>query len=116
VEDEIVGSCCGGVLGGVWVAAGEEENFEDILESHEFRRELPSDGGCFPTLPLSVAVLSEEPLLAKLGLGVGIGFGLEGVSTGIPLPFVFPFPFPVCAKFGSFSGFVTTGGDGGFEL
>jgi hypothetical protein len=85
--------------------AGEEENFEDILESHEFRRVVPGDGDCFPALPFNVTVLSEDALLAKLGLGVGVGLGLEGVSTG------FPFPFPVCANFCSLSGFVTIGGD-----
>jgi hypothetical protein len=114
-----VGSGDVGVVGCVLFVAGEEENLEEILESHEFRREI-GDGGCFPTLPFSVAVFSDDALRAKLGLGVGIGLGLEGASTGLPLPLLFglpfPFVFPFCANFCSLSGFVTTVGDSGLEL
>jgi len=72
---EVAGT--GGLPGGVWLlcAAGEEENLEEMLESHEFRREVFGDVETFlgTTVPFSVTVFSEELLLVKLGLCIVLG-------------------------------------------
>lgn len=58
----------GGLAGAPWaLCAPGEENFEDMLDSHEFRRDVPGDGDNFGRLPLSVTVFSEDALLEKLG-------------------------------------------------
>jgi hypothetical protein len=59
-------------------APGEEENLEDMLESHEFRRDVFGDVETFfgTTAPFSVTVFSVELDLEKLGLC--IDFGDEG--------------------------------------
>lgn len=65
---------------------GEEENLEDMLESHEFRR--PGDGEAdFGRLPFAAAILSLEGLfLERPGLLFGMGLGAEGsCSAEYPL-------------------------------
>lgn len=59
------------------MVAGEDENLEEKLDSHEFRRE-PGDGEpVFGRLPF-VTVFSVDILLAYPGLLFGVGFGEEG--------------------------------------
>lgn len=100
------GSVEGGVVAGAGGVAGvvltllvlgvEEENLEEILDSHEFRRELLGEGDPdFDMLPFPVPDLSVDPLLANPGLLFGIVFGADGCSAGCP--------FPLCATFTSFS-------------
>lgn len=74
--------------------AGEDENFEDIVDSHEFRRAGGEDKffGRLP-FPFCGIVLSDEPLLGKPGLCIGMGFADVGISVWWPLPF--------CVAFGS---------------
>jgi len=44
-------------------APGEEENFEEILDSQEFRLDVPGDTEpAFGRLPFRVTVFSEEAL------------------------------------------------------
>lgn len=89
----------GGVEGGgfaLFTLGAEEENLEEILDSHEFRRELLGEGDPdFDILPFTFIVLSVDPLRAKPGRLVGIDFGAEGCSAGCA--------FPLCAVFISFS-------------
>ncbi len=62
----VTGGLGGAVLACTWAlwAPGEEENLEDMLDSHEFRRVTFGDGEpAFGRLPLSVTVLSDEPVL-----------------------------------------------------
>lgn len=70
-------------VGTGWLAGGAttllcapaEENFEDILDSHEFRRNEPGDDG-FGEATFNVVVRSEDPLLENVGrLGTGMDFG-----------------------------------------
>ena len=83
----IVASCVsgtegiGGLLGGVVaVCAPWDVNFDDMLDSHEFRRDGLCDGeGDFET-PFMVGVLSEELLLLNPGL-CGMGFECVGDSS-----------------------------------
>ena len=64
------------------------ENLEEMLESHEFRRDVFGDvERFFGRLPFSVTVFSDELLLVKLGR-LGIVFGGVGVCSAVcPLPF-----------------------------
>jgi hypothetical protein len=59
-------------------APGDEENLEDILDSHEFRRDELLGEGDFP--PFIVVVLSVELLLENPGR-CGIGFGDDGGAS-----------------------------------
>lgn len=76
VEGAVVG---GGVV--VPAAPGEEENFEEMDESHELRREMPGEEGLEPLF--NVVVLSVELLREKLGR-CGMGFGAV-VARGVVL-------------------------------
>lgn len=60
---------------------GEEENLDDMLDSHEFRREVvPGDGDFAP--PFCVTVLSVELLLENPGRwGVVLGEAGVGVAS-----------------------------------
>jgi hypothetical protein len=62
----VTGGLGGAALAWAWAlcAPGEEENLEDMLDSHEFRRVPFGDGEpVFGRLPFNVTVLSDEPLL-----------------------------------------------------
>jgi hypothetical protein len=48
------------------------ENFEDMLDNHEFLLDVPGDAEPFVGVRFNVAVFSEEPLRESPGL-VGIG-------------------------------------------
>lgn len=74
--------------------AGVDENLEDMVDSHEFRRPGEEDKffGRLP-FPFCAIVLSDELLLVKPGLCVGMGLGGVGVSVW--------WPFPFCVAFGS---------------
>ena len=70
------GGVVGGVVArGVVVCPGEEENLEDMLDNHEFRRVFGDGDPDFGTLAFKVAVFSVEVLLEKPGLCAGIGLG-----------------------------------------
>jgi hypothetical protein len=48
---------------------GEDENFDEKLESQEFRRPVPGDGDPALAIPkCNVEIFSEETLLEKPGL------------------------------------------------
>ncbi len=84
------GSCAGvavlgtgGLVGGVFplCAPGEDENLDEILDNHEFRRPAFGDGdGGFGMLPFNIAVFSVEMLLEKPGRW-GFGFGAVGATS-----------------------------------
>lgn len=68
-------------------APGEDENLEEMLDNHEFRRPVFGDGdGDFGMLPFNVAVFSGEVLLEKPGRWGGIGFGAVGAASFACLP------------------------------
>ena len=91
-----IGGLPGGVLAGF--APGDVENFDEMLDNHEFRRAEPVDGDTFlDKLPLNVAVLSDDAVLEKPGLCTGIGFGAAGVGS------FDCWSFPFCFDVGSFS-------------
>jgi hypothetical protein len=60
---------------------GEEENFEEMVDSQEFRRDVLGEGEAgFCGVPFSVEVLSVDVLLEKPGRW-GIGFGAVGAGS-----------------------------------
>lgn len=60
-------------------ALGEDENLDEKLDNHEFRRDVLGDGEpVFGRLPFSVTVLSVDELLANPGLLFGIYLGEDG--------------------------------------
>lgn len=81
----IGGSCetgglgVGGVVGGVVppLCVGDEENLEDMLDSHEFRLVLGDGEPDLGMLPFNVWVLSVEALLEKPGRCGGMAFGVD---------------------------------------
>lgn len=75
------------------------ENLEEMLESHELRRDTFGD----VELPFSVAVFSDVLIFGKLGL-LGMVFVDEGVSAACALPF--------CVDFGS----LTEVGEAGWDF
>lgn len=73
----------GGLLfwAGFGCAPGDDENLEEMLDSHEFLRDVVGDGvPDFGRLPFNVIVFSDELLLAKLGRP-GIAFADAGSSA-----------------------------------
>jgi hypothetical protein len=71
------GVVAGGVCCGVW--APGEENFEEKLDNHEFRRDGLAEGEPdFGRAPFNVTVFSVDELLEKPGRCAGIGFGAAG--------------------------------------
>jgi len=61
-----------GLVGEVPELCDPGENFEDMLDSHEFRRWVPGDGDLGP--PFNVAAFSVELLLENPGRpGMGLG-------------------------------------------
>jgi hypothetical protein len=72
------GVVAGGVYCGVW-APGEEENLEEKLDNHEFRRDGLAEGELdFGRGPFNVTAFSVDELLEKPGRCAGIGFGAAG--------------------------------------
>jgi hypothetical protein len=79
------------VAGSEVVCPGEEENFEDILDNHEFRLVVGEGDPALGMLPFvadfsieELEVVLEKPgLCAVIALG-GVGVGSDG---GGPLPF-----------------------------
>jgi hypothetical protein len=61
---------------------GDVENFEEMLDNHEFRRGEFADGDTFfGMLPFNVAALSADVLLEKPGRCCGIGFGAADIGS-----------------------------------
>lgn len=83
----IGGSCdagglgAGGVVGGLLGVCCEEENLEEMLDSHEFRLELGDGDPDLGMLPFKVAIFSVDVLLENPGLCAAIGLG--GVDAAI---------------------------------
>lgn len=60
-------------------APGDEENLEEKLDNHEFRRDVLGEGDtAFGRAPFNVTVFSADGLLEKPGRCAGIGFGAAG--------------------------------------
>lgn len=85
----IGGSCDAGGLGargvvrGVVVCPGDDENLLEILDSHEFRLELGDGDPDLGMFPFNVIVFSVDALLEKPGLCAAIGLGgVEEVGDG----------------------------------
>ena len=89
-----------GVAGDVLLCPGEEENLDDMLESHEFRRELGDGDPDFGMLPFGMAVLSIEVLeivLENPGLCGVIALGSREVVVGDGSEG--SWPLPLCKGF-----------------
>lgn len=98
-----MGGLCAWCMRCALCAPGEEENLEDMLDNHEFRRELGEGEPVFGEFPFADGGLSVEALLEYVGR-CGIGFGAAGFSSS------FIVPLPLCIGLG----FVSD--DGGEEL
>jgi hypothetical protein len=79
---------------------GDEENLEDMLDNHEFRRELGEGEAAFGEVPFTLSGLSVEALLEYVGR-CGIGFGAAAFSSS------FIVALPLCIGVG----FVLDGGE-----
>ena len=98
----LAGGAEGGVAGCMLVCPGEEENFEDMLDNHEFRLVVGEGVPALGMLPFVTPFSIEELELVLVKPGLCAVIGLGGVGIGSAGSWLWPWPF--CVGLDVFSG------------